>query len=135
MTTRYIVERSYEFVLEGLHLSTPTRISVSDLNLQREIVGTGIVFPPGALGIEAELSASQPPSLSVCVTNANAATAAGYANRAAALLYQRLLLRFGDRIERAEPPRLVGSTPLTPTATGGTAMLARSMELEELARD
>jgi hypothetical protein len=135
MTTPYIVERSYEFVLEGLHLSTPTRISVSDLNLQHEIVGTGIVFPPGAQSIEAELSAAEPPSLSVRVTNANAATAAGYANRAAALLYQRLLLRFGDRIERAEPPRLVGSTPPMPTATGGTALLAGSMELEELARD
>jgi hypothetical protein len=99
------------------------------------MVGAGIILPFGVQGIEAVLSASELLRLSIRVTTANAATAADYTNHVVAILYQRLLLRFGDRIERAHPPRPVGSTPPTPTAISGNTAVAGSTELEELARD
>jgi len=130
--TDAVFQYIYEFVLDGLRLLVPCDFSVSympDPNL------------PAAANLarhydlNAELSASAPLRLSISVKAANDSTAAAHANRFVGEVYQRLMLRFGGRIERAEPPHLVGSIPPTPTATGKTVTVAGASELEELAHE
>jgi hypothetical protein len=129
--TDAVFQYIYEFVLDGLRL-VPYNFSVSympDSNL------------PAAANLarhydlNAQLSAAAPLRLSISVKAANDAAVAAHANRFVGEVYQRLLLRFGDRIERAQPPRPVGSTPPTSTAISGTTAVAGTTELEELARD
>jgi hypothetical protein len=66
---------TYEFVLEGLRLMTSTPISVPAWNL------------------EAMLSDSEPPRLSIRIAGANDSAAATRAERFAEVVYRQILLR------------------------------------------
>ena len=91
-------QSTYAFVLEWLCLLTPTHCSVPKFS------------------VDTVMATSEPPRLSIRVAGAHDAAAAKCAEGFADVVYQRLVLPFRDRIERAEPPALIESALFT---TGG----------------
>lgn len=102
MTTT--VEHVFRLLLEGVSLPAPQKFSIPEWQLT------------------AQLEAGMPMQLTVSITNVAEPEADQRASKFAQMLYFRFLLRFGNRITKSEPPRLLGKTVKADNSVSATAV-------------
>src|SRR4051794_21572276 len=100
-----IVEVVFELVLEGVSLPAIRKFNIPSLQLI------------------AELRSGPPLRLMVRVQDVPEQQAEQLASNLARLMYFRLLLQFGSRITKSEPPRLVGKSIEKGDSVSATAIV------------